>query len=39
MASTETRGIEARIAPINELRFAISEINTINNVVIKILVI
>ena len=39
MASTETRGIEASIAPMKELRFAISEINTINNVVMKILVI
>ena len=37
MASTEINGIEASIAPINVLRFAISDIATINNVVTVIL--
>ena len=33
MANTETSGIDARIAPINELRLLISEIATIKSVV------
>lgn len=38
MANTEINGIEASRAPTNELRLAISEISTINIVVIAILV-
>ncbi len=38
IAKTEIRGIEANIAPINELRFEISEIITIKIVVITIFV-
>jgi len=38
IAKTETKGIEANIAPTNELRFEISEITTINIVVIKIFI-
>jgi len=37
IARTETRGIEARIAPIRELRLAISEMMTISPVVTIIL--
>lgn len=36
IASTETKGIDASIAPTKELRFAISEITTIKTVVIMI---
>ena len=38
IANTDTSGIEAKNAPRNELRFAISEINTISVVVITNLV-
>ena len=38
MANTETKGIDANNVAINELRFAISDINTIKKVVIIILV-
>lgn len=38
MANTDTRGTEARTAPINELRLDISEIITTSNVVITILI-
>lgn len=36
IARTDTNGIEARIAPTNELRLAISEIRTISSAVIVI---
>jgi hypothetical protein len=38
MASTDINGIDARIAPVKELRLAISEIRTINIVVTAIFV-
>jgi hypothetical protein len=36
MARMDTKGIDAKIAPIKELRLEISEINSINNIVITI---
>jgi hypothetical protein len=37
IANTDTNGMDAKIAPINELRFAISDMATIKKVVVKIL--